>query len=97
MRLVEIKAKQSAYTLEFKRGIPPFDWGGTPPEPTPYELPIDGVVSFLMNKGYDYHSFPDLNRFMAWDDPYGRASWLNIAQFVTHVPQPLDTANILFS
>ena len=83
--LVEIRAKQSAYTLEFKRGILPFDWGGTPPEPTPYELPIDGVVSFLMNKGYDYHSFPDLNRFMAWDDPYGRASWLNIAQFVTHV------------
>ena len=83
--LVEIKAKQSAYTLEFKVGIPPFDWGGTPPEPTPYELPIDGVVSFLMNKGYDYHSFPDLNRFMAWDDPYGRASWLNIAQFVIHV------------
>ena len=55
---VEIRAKQTAFNL----GLNPFDWKGTPPEPTPYELPIDGVISFLMNKGYDYHSLPNHNK-----------------------------------
>ena len=85
---VEIRAKQTAFNL----GLNPLNWSGTPPEPTPYELPIDGVISFLMNKGYDYHSLPDLNRFMDWDDPYGRASWLNIAQFFEHILSLLNRA-----
>ena len=74
---VHIRPKRSAYTLKIS-----WNWG-TDPEPTPHGLQ-DGEFEYYITKGYNWRSVPDFGEW-DWDQPYGRATYLNIAQFFVHI------------
>ena len=75
---VHVAPKGSAITPTFG-----FDWG-TSPEPTEYTLPIDGdLIEYHITRGYSFGAdgkwTTNWGSLFNWNQPYGRASLLNIA------------------
>ena len=79
--IVDINPKRSAITPRVQLKF----WNvGTHPQFTEYTLPIDGTVNYDITRGYSFGadgnwSF-DWRAVTNWNEPYGRASLLNIVQ-----------------
>ena len=80
-QLVTIKPKQKAFQFSFNVGVDPV--------PTGYGLPAGaGTFNYEVTRGwsprYEEISKIGSKEFWDWGTPYGRASQLNLAQFVIH-------------
>ena len=83
---VDINPKGSAITPRLQWKF----WNvGTHPQYTEYTLPIDGTVNYDITRGYSFGADRDWSfdwrAVTNWNDPYGRASLLNIVQGLLYI------------